>query len=93
MMVALHQARQRIQKGLRTIQGIHMELRLVVRKLVIGIQHNRGNVTAEPFSANAAAVRDRHGVSDHNGTNVAVPQDLERSLNGSHRYDPVARMC
>ena len=50
-------------------------------------------MTAMPFRANPASVRYRHGIGDHNGTNVAVAQDLERSLNRSHRYDSIARMC
>src|SRR5262249_6411549 len=56
LVIALHEAGQRVEKYLRAVQRIHVQFRLVIRNLVVRIKDNRRNVTAMPFRANTPAI-------------------------------------
>src|SRR5579871_1428879 len=91
-MIAFHQAGQSIKKNFRPIERIHVQLGLIVRSLIIWIQHHGRNMAIMPFGANKPAVRDRYGISNHNGADVAGTQDLECGLNRKDGYHTVSGM-
>jgi hypothetical protein len=69
-----------------------MQLRLVFVAPVVRIKHHRRNVTVVPFRADEASLQYRHGISNHNGTDVAYTENFERGFNRRHWYDPVSGM-
>src|SRR5206468_10533064 len=73
-MIALHQRGQRVKERFRAIQRIHVKLRFVFIPLVVWIKHHGRNVLVMAFSADAAALRNGHGISDHNSADVAVAE-------------------
>ena len=74
-MIALHQGGQRIQKSFRTVQRIHVKLRFVFISLVVRIKHHGRNTLMVAFRADAATFRYGHGISNHNGADMAGAQN------------------
>src|SRR5882724_126202 len=91
-MVALHQGSQSVQERFRAVERIDMQLRLVVGALVVRVKHYRRNMKIVAFRADAATLQYRHGISNHNGADVAGMKDCKRSFNRRHWYDPVSGM-
>jgi hypothetical protein len=74
-MVALHQRGQHIQEHLGAIQRIHVKGGFVFVPLVIGIKYHGRDALVVAFRADAATLRNWHGIFNHNGADVAEAKD------------------
>jgi len=80
-MIALHERGQGIQKCLRSIQRIHMELRFILIPLIVRIKHHGRNVLDMPFRADKAALLYGNRIANHDCANVAGTKNGKRSFN------------
>jgi hypothetical protein len=92
LVVALQEAGEGVKKRLRAIERIHVQLGVIVSRLVIGIENHGGDAPALPFRADTPAVIDGNRVGDHDGADVTRAQDLNGRLNSSYRYNTVSRV-
>jgi len=91
-MVALQERGQGVEKNFRAVEGIDVEFGFVVGAKVIGIEHDGRHVEIMAFQADALAVTERDCVSNHDGADMALAQDVQGRVSRRHRYDPVTRM-
>ena len=92
VVIALHEGGQRVEKDLWPVERVDVHFRLVVGAEPVGIKHDGRNVAAMSFSADAAAVRDRNVVGDHDGADMAMAEHLKCGIHRGYGDDSVSRM-
>src|SRR6266700_3306231 len=81
---------QGVQEGLRAVQWIDMQRRLLFGNTLVGVQHYGRDFSAMSFRTKLASFRQWERVRDDHGANMPAAQDLQRGFNRRSWNHPIS---